>query len=133
MANRFKLLDHEVRKEEVERMNYTKDVTWVRIEDQMPNKKGVVYEFPAPLSEKDTKNFTNYDRTAVLSLEALGHSGEEFKVEENTTFALPSDPEQKDYLLKKVSPESITVEFTGANGDRKTVDIGKGTMPGLID
>lgn len=129
MANRFKLLGSELRKVVNNATKSESEVTFTRIEDQRPNKKGVVYEIPAPLSDLRQNEFRQYDRTAVLSLEALGLKGKEFKVEENLSFALPPDSAKKDYLLKKVSPESITVEFTDAAGQKKTLDISKGSMP----
>lgn len=131
MANRFKLLGSEVRRERNERINVEMEVTWVRIEDQRPNKKGTVYELPSPLSRDRLNEFRQFDRTAVLSLEAIGLEGQEFKVEENTTFALPPDSPNKDYRVTKVTPESITVEFPDAQGARKTVEIPKGTVPGI--
>lgn len=129
MQDRFKLLGHVVRKEMNPAINLEIEVTWVRIEDQKPNKKGTVYEIPAPLADNRVNNFLQYDRTAVLSLYALGLSGKEFKVEENTTFALTSDAATKDYLLKQVTPASIIVEYPDAQGKRQTVEISKGGMP----
>ncbi len=132
-AGRFKLLSHEVRKELNKRLGYEEEKTYVRIEDQRPNKKGTVYEFPSPLSEERAKEHLKFDRTAVFSLEALGQSGTEFKVEENTTFALPPGAAQKDYLLKSVTPNSVIVEYGDAKGGRKTVEISKGSLPTLKD
>ncbi|HSP43374.1 MAG TPA: Amuc_1099 family pilus-like system protein [Luteolibacter sp.] len=130
--DRFKLLGHEKRKELNPRTNIEMEVTIVRIEDQRHNKKGTVYEFPSPLGDDARKNnFLQYDRTAVLSLEALGLGGQEFKIEENTAFALPPDAPAKDYLLKSVTPESISVEYTDAQGARQTVEIAKGSLPAL--
>jgi hypothetical protein len=130
--DRFKLLGHEKRKELNPRTNIEMEVTIVRIEDQRHNKKGTVYEFPSPLGDDQRKlKFAQYDRTAVLSLEALGLGGQEFKIEENTAFALPPDAPAKDYLLKSVTPESISVEYTDAQGTRKTVEIAKGSLPAL--
>lgn len=131
MANRFKLLGSEVRKELTASTGVEREITYVRIEDQRFNKKGVVYEFPAPLSEERMNEHLKYDRTAIFSLEALGQGGKEFKVEENTTFALPSGGATKDYLLKTVSPTSVTVEYTDGAGERKTVEISKGSMPDM--
>lgn len=133
MANRFKLLGSEVRKELNKKINLEMEVTYVRIEDQKPNKKGTVYELPSPLSPERLNEFSQYDRTAVFSLEALGMSGKEFKVEENTSFALPPDSPKKDYLLKKVSPDGVTVEYPDADGSRKTIEIGKGSTPSLTN
>lgn len=126
MKNRFKLLGQEVRRVLNQRINVEQEVTIVRIEDQRPNKKGVVYEFPSPLAEDRRNDHLKYDRTAVLSLEALGLAGKEIKVEENTAFALPPDAPKKDYFLKTVAPDSISVEYTDASGSRRTVEIRKG-------
>lgn len=133
MPNRFKLLGSEVRKEVNPRTNSPTEVTYVRIEDQRPNKKGTVYEFPAPLSEERMNEHLKYDRTAVFSLEALGLGGKEFTVEENLTFALPPDGPNKSYLLKSVTPESVTVEYTDAAGEKKSVQISKGSLPQMTD
>ncbi|MGA0845309.1 MAG: Amuc_1099 family pilus-like system protein, partial [Luteolibacter sp.] len=103
MKNRFKLLGSEIRKELNPRTKIEVETTIVRIEDQRTNKKGMVYEFPSPLSNDARKNlYLQYDRSAVLDLEALGLAGQEFKVEENTRFALPPDAPEKLYLLKSV-------------------------------
>ena len=129
MAKRFKLLGSEVRKEMNPKIHVEMEITIVRVEDQRPNKKGVVYEIPSPVLELRKNDYLHYDRTAVLSLEALGLGGTEFKVEENTPFALPPTAPKKDYLLKKVEPDSVVVEFTDAQGALKTLKINKGSMP----
>jgi hypothetical protein len=126
MKGRFKLLGHEVRRVLNQSINVEQEVTIVRIEDQRPNKKGVVYEFPSPLAEDRRNDHLKFDRTALLSLEALGLAGKEIKVEENTAFALPPDAPNKDYHLKTVTPDSISVEYTDASGGRRTVEIRKG-------
>jgi len=131
MKNRFKLLGHEVRKELNPKINIEMDVTIVRIQDQRPNKTDVIYELPAPLAEQRKNEHLQYDRTAILTLEAIGMGGNEFKVEENTAFALPPEAKEKSYLLKTVTPESITVEYPDADGTRRTVEIRKGAFPSL--
>jgi hypothetical protein len=126
MKDRFKLLGSEMRKVKNERLNTEEDVRFVRIEDQAPNKKGKLYDVKQSYSnEREKAAYTQYDRTAVLVLEALGNQGKEFKIEENTLFALPPDGAKKDYLLKSVTPEGIEVEYTGADGAKKTVQIPK--------
>jgi hypothetical protein len=126
--NRFKLLGFEVRKEMNERMNIEMEITWIKVEDQQPNKKGKVYEFPAPLGEDRAIDFYQYDRTAVFALEAIGQAGVEFKVEENTRFALPHDAKEKSYLLKSVAPDKVVIEFKDSQGAPRTVEINKGAM-----
>jgi hypothetical protein len=74
-----------------------------------------------------------WDRAAVFSLEALGKNGVEFKVEENTAFGLPTDSPKKDFMLKSVTPNSVTVEYPAADGTRKTVEISKGSLPRLTE
>lgn len=129
MANRFKLLGAEDRKELNPRTNAEQTVTIVRIEDQRPNKIGTVYEFPSPLNDDRKNEFVKFDRTAILSLEALGMGGTEFKVEENTTFSLPPGDAKKDYLAKIVTPESVTIEYKDTAGETKTIEITKGNLP----
>lgn len=129
MSNRFKFLGSEVRKELNKNTNIEEEKTWVKIEDQRPNKKGVIYEFPAPLSEQRMNEHYKYDRTAIFTLQALGLGSKEFKVEEFTAFALPPDAPTKDYFLKSVTPVSVTVEYTAPDGSKKPIDIPKGGLP----
>lgn len=129
LKGRFKMLSSEVREELDPKTNYKKKVTYVKIEDQRPNKKGTVYEFPAPLSDLRRDDFIQYDRTAVFSLQALGLGGNEFKVEEFTEFTLPPDKGTKTYKLAAVTPESVKVEYTDENGEVQSVDIPKGGLP----
>lgn len=131
MKNRFKHLGKEVRREMNRNTNSEEEITYVRFEDQRPNKKGVIYSVPEGLSDNRKNAFAQYDRTAVFSLEALGKQGEEFKVEENTAFALPPNAPKKDYLLKAVNANSVTLEYPDSQGNRKTVEISKGSMPKL--
>jgi len=131
MQNRFKLIGSETRKELNKKINIEMEVTIVRIEDQRPNKKGTIYELPSPLPEDRKSDHIKYDRTAVFSLEALGMEGREFKIEENTAFALPPENPNKNYLLKKVAPDAIVIEYPAADGSRKSIEIKKGQLPNL--
>ncbi|MBC8128055.1 MAG: hypothetical protein H8M99_13020 [Gloeobacteraceae cyanobacterium ES-bin-144] len=133
MKGRFKMLGSEVVKEMNKRTNVEMEVTIVRIEDQRFNKKGVIYKLPAPLNAERKNDFVQYDRTAVFTLQALGMSTKEFKVEENTQFALPPDSPKKNFLLKKVTPGSVTVEYPDASGNLKTLEINKGSLPQMKD
>ncbi len=128
MMNRFKFVSSEIRMELQKATGIEKEVTIVKIEDTRPNKKGKIYEFPAPMQEERMREYLNYDRTAILSLEALGQNGKEFKVEENTKFALPPDSPKKEYLAKIVTPDGVTVEHVNAAGETKTYQIKKGGM-----
>lgn len=125
MKNRFKYLGAEERQEENPNTHATETKTYVKVEDQRPNKKGKVYEIPNSIPDAKVPNYYQYDRTALLSLEAIGESGKQFKIEENTRFALPSNNPKKEYLLKKVTPEAIEVEYTGADGKTQTTEIRK--------
>jgi hypothetical protein len=126
---RFVFAGSETRRETSASVKIEMDVTYVRVEDQRPNKKGRIYELPAPLSEERLNEHVQYDRNAVLTLEALGNEGKEFPVEENTRFALPPDAAEKQYLLKEVTPDRIVVEWTDAKGAARSVNISKGSMP----
>ena len=125
MKDRFKLLGFEARKVRNERLNMEQEFKFVRVEDQKPNKKGRIYEIQQNFKDDQIPANTQYDRTAVLKLEALDQNNIEFKVEENTTFGLPADSPEKEYLLKSVTPEAIEVEYTGPDGAKKTIQIPK--------
>lgn len=125
-AGRFKLLGSEKKMVLNEAIQAEEPVTFVSIEDQKPNKKGMVYVIPASFRTAEQRKFAHYDRTAVLSLEALGLAGQEFKIEENTAFALPAGDGKKAYKMKEVTPERIVIEFTGEDGKVQTHEIMKG-------
>lgn len=122
---RFKLLGHEDRKIKNEAINMEENVTFARVQDLKANKGGRIYEIPAPLKNRDVKKHLQYDRSAVLRLEALGLGAEKWEVEENTRFALPSDAPEKEYLLKEITPDRIIVEYVDANGEKKPMPIEK--------
>ena len=129
MKNRFKYLGLERRREMNNAIHMEVEVIYARIEDQLPNKLGVVYEIPQ-FAEGRIQEFSKYDRSAVLTLEAAGNEGKKETVKENTPFALPFDGPNKDYLLKKVTPEAIEIETTdAATGNKKTTTIRKGSFP----
>lgn len=125
---RFKLLGSEEREVMNEAIQASMKVTFVRVEDQKPNKMGTVYEIPALFRNADAAKHSYFDRTAVLSLEALGLAGQEFKVEEFTAFALPPGDGKKAYKLTEVFPERIVIEFTGEDGKVQTHEISKGAV-----
>lgn len=129
MAGRFKFLSSEKRQEVNPRTHAPEDRTYVKIEDQKENKKGKVYEIPTNIPDGIKPQFYQYDRTAVLTLEALGESGKQFKVEENTRFSLPPGSDKKDYLLKSVTPEKIEIEYPDGSGGTKTLEFRKGAKP----
>ncbi|QTN31815.1 hypothetical protein HZ994_05560 [Akkermansiaceae bacterium] len=123
---RFKYLDFEKRRVLNEAIKAEVDVTFVIIEDQKPNKLGDKYEIPAMFRRGEADKFSYYDRTAVLTLAALGMAGEEFRVEENTEFSLPPGGEKKDFKVTQVTPDQITIEATGPDGQKKTYEYAKG-------
>lgn len=125
---RFKLLGSEEQEIMNEAIQAAVKVTVVRIEDLKPNKKGDIYEIPAAFPTRDQTKHIRFDRTAVLSLEALGLAGQEFKVEENTAFSLPPGGEAKPYKVTVVTAEQVTVEFADPEGKVETHVIAKGAM-----
>ena len=125
---RFKLVGSEKRKEMNEKTKSEAEVTYVKIEDQKPNKLGDLYEIPASFRNAEERKHHKYDRTAILTLDALGLAGKEFKVEEYTAFSLPPGGENKNYKLTEVTPDKITIEMTDKLGNKKTYEIAKGEM-----
>lgn len=65
-----------------------------------------------------------------MSLEAAGNEGKTEVIPENTKFGLPFNAKEKNYLLKKVTPEQVEVEYTDPKTGQKTnVTIDKGSFP----
>ncbi|MEK7954272.1 Amuc_1099 family pilus-like system protein [Luteolibacter soli] len=129
LANRFKFTGIDEREVTSQKTKLTQKVKVGHYEDLKPNKVGQKYESQAGLPDAELEAAAYYDRTAVLELRAIGYKGKEFKVEENTKFALPPDAPEKNYTLKKVTPEGIQVEYKDADGQTKTQDIAKGGTP----
>lgn len=125
---RFKLIGSKQVMELNPQINAEVEVTIVTIEDQKPNKLGVRYDIPAKFKIGNARKFAKFDRTAVLTLSALGLEDKPFKVEENTAFSLPPGGENKDYKLTEVTPEKITVEVTDKDGNKKTHEFAKGDV-----
>lgn len=128
MKGRFKFLKFEERTERNERLNIDEQVKYALFEDLSENKKGKQYEIPSRLPTAERPKWIQYDRTAFLDLQAVGESGKVFEVVEGNTFSLPSGSEDKDYLLKEVTPESIVVEW-GDEGAKQEVLIPRGGLP----
>jgi hypothetical protein len=129
MAGRFKFTGMTEKEITSERTNLTQKVKFGQYEDLKPNKAGEKYESQYGLPDAQLTASAYYDRTAVLDLQAIGYNGKEFKVEEHTKFALPPDAPEKNYTLKKVTPEAIEVEYTDAAGATQTLEIKKGGTP----
>lgn len=121
--DRFKYLGFENKKVRDERIDIEVDVIIVRIEDLKPNKKGMIYELPANFRLADVNKHSKFDRTAVLTLEALGFNGQEFRVEELTDFALPAGSENKRFRLMEVHADRIVVRETLEDGSHQTHQI----------
>lgn len=127
--NRFKYLGHEELKRVNPSTNIEETLTLALIEDQKFNKRGRIYKIPAPLKLGQRKEFYQYDRSAIMVLEALGAGSQEMIVEENTSFGLPSDSDEKRYLLKSVTPDAIEVEYKNEQGETVVIEIAKGALP----
>lgn len=122
--DRFKLKSVSEKEVTNEATKLTTKNEFAIIEDLAPNKKEE-FEIPRNPKSKERPGTVRYDRTATLVLNAIGEEGKEFKVQENTTFSLPSSKADKAYLLKKVTSESITVEYKDAEGKPQTIEIKK--------
>jgi hypothetical protein len=132
MKNRFKYLGMDRRMEMNNATHTQMEIVYAKIEDQLPNKLGVIYEIPQ-FAEGRAQEFSKYDRSAVLTLEAIGYEGKKEVVKENTTFALPFDGPKKEFLLKKVTPDGIEIEFADATtGAKKSLTIRKGSFPDMV-
>lgn len=129
MAGRFKFTEMIEKDVTSERTQLTQKVKFAQYEDLKANKAGEKYESQYGLPDAELTSHAYYDRTAILDLRAIGYEGKNFKVEERTKFALPPDATEKKYLLKKVTPQTIEVEFENAEGTKETLEIPKGGTP----
>jgi hypothetical protein len=129
MANRFKFTGMTEKEIISPRTKLAQMVKFGLYEDLKPNKLGEKYESQYGLPDAQLEASAYHDRTAVLELQAIDNQGKEFKVEERTKFALPPDAPEKNYYLKKVTPEAIEVEYTDAAGATQTLEIKKGRTP----
>jgi len=126
MKDRFKFVASEKRKQMNEQLNVEVELTIVTVEDQKPNKVGMRYEIPAQFRRADAAKFAKFDRTAILTLEALGLEGQEIKVEEFSSFALPPDAKEKAFKLTQITKEAIVIEHIKSDGKTETYTILKG-------
>jgi len=124
-ANRFKFIGLDEREVKSERTGLVQKVKIANYEELKANKPGLKYESQAGLPDAELEAKAYYDRIAVLDLRALKYKGQEFKVEENTKFALPPDAAEKNYTLKKVTPQGIEVEYKDGKGETQTLEIPK--------
>lgn len=133
MKGRFKYLGLVEREQLNPRTQVKQKFVFGRFEDQKPNKKGDIHEFEAPLSESRiwADDVQKFDRSADLMLEGGAEKGSSAIVPERTRFGLPFSNPKKDYLLKKVTPEEVEVEYTDAKGETKSTTIPIGGLPKL--
>lgn len=117
---RFKFIGIENRQIS-ERTGLTQDVKIGIYEDLKPEKKGMRYESQAGLPDAELQAKAYYDRTAILKL-----GEQEFRVEEYTKFRLPGNASKVEHFLKKVTPQGVTIETMGENGNVITREIAKG-------
>jgi len=120
MKRRFKFV--RVFEVPIQKSGMTQQEKRWEIEDLKPNKAGTKYLFNrrgAMIGFPDRKAAI-MDSTIELTLEALGQTGNPFKLEENNRFSLPFDSAaiEKPYLLKKVDlgNKTVDVEYTDKEG-----------------
>lgn len=129
MKGRFRYLGTEKRMVRNERIQEDETVWIVKIEDMKPNKKGRIYEIPDNFKQGEINKYRQFDRTAILSLEALGMNGQEFRIEENVAFALPPDGPEKRFKLMEIAPDRILVREVLENGTTEDHQILKTNQP----
>ncbi|MBK1789751.1 Amuc_1099 family pilus-like system protein [Persicirhabdus sediminis] len=118
MAGRFKYVERIVRDVEHPRTKVVNKQTFQKVEDLSENKRGRIYEFG-----RKPQLITDY--TVEFRLNALGKSGETFKIQEGERFSLPfrAKAKEKPYLLKSVDPKAgIEIEYK-AGDEIKTINL----------
>jgi hypothetical protein len=103
---RFRLLSVEEREVVNERTNTTSREKFAMIEDLLPAKAGDKFEV-----QKGKAGLIRRDYGLILMLNAAGSQGQEFKVDERASFALPADPNATDkpYTFKEVVDDTTVI------------------------
>lgn len=126
MKNRFKflgLVDKEIKNP---KSGLTEKTRVAEFEDRKHNKKGFKYESIKDLPENEIASRAYYDRTAVFAIKVPGKDqAVEFKIEELTNFSLPPDGPGRDFFLKEISPDKVTIEYKDQAGILRSVTIPK--------
>lgn len=117
MAGRFKFLGIVEKVIVSERTKMAQKVKFAEFEDLKPNKKGERYESQYGLPDAQLTASAYFDRTAVLAFQ-----GNEFRVDERTTFRLQQGG---DFHLKLVTPDRIVVELRDRGGKVITREIAR--------
>jgi len=125
-ANRFVLVSVKDVEQKNASSGMVETVKIATIQDLKPTKNNETFEVPRKM--RNPAAFERHDRNAVMVLKAIKEGANQFKVEENTSFSLPSGQEEKPFKLLKVTADSIEVEYPAADGSRAKVVIPKGGM-----
>lgn len=94
---------------------------WAIVEDQLPTKNKQKYELPFNASVVELRKLTFYDHRITFRLNAIGEEGNQFLVEENGSFSLPSGGEDKNFKIVEVKlgednkPSVVVVEDKDGN------------------
>ncbi|MFT6863459.1 MAG: hypothetical protein ACJAVK_002020 [Akkermansiaceae bacterium] len=100
---------------------------WAIVEDQLPSKNKARYELPFNANVAQLKAITFYDHRITLRLNAIGEEGNQFVVEENSSFSLPSGGEDKSYKMVEVkldaNSEPIAVVVEDKDGRKVEISV----------
>jgi len=100
---------------------------WAIVEDQLPSKNKARYELPFNANVAQLKAITFYDHRVTLRLNAIGEEGNQFVVEENSSFSLPSGGEDKSYKMVEVkldaNSEPIAVVVEDKDGRKVEISV----------
>lgn len=98
------------------------------IEDLAPNKKGQKYEAAYRPRRGNEPLHYQFDNTVTFILNAIGQEAKKHTVKENENFTIVVDGKKLTYKLVNVDmgerpntePQSVEVEYTTAEGEKKT-------------
>lgn len=101
---------------------------WAIVEDQLPTKDKKAYELPFSPKANQMRDVTFYDHRVFFRLNAIGEEGNEFKVEENGSFALPSGGEDKSFklievVLDEATRKPVAVKVEDKDGKPHTIPV----------
>jgi len=111
LKHRFKFLGFEERSVENPRLNIVETLKFARFRDMAPAKKGRIHEVPNRLPRARWHDYVQYEEKARFLWDPMDRDPQELIVEEGSWFQVPGDRSSRKFLLKRVMPGSVTVQW----------------------
>lgn len=116
MKHRFRFLGISEREVRNERLNIVETMRYAIFEDLAKEKAGKIYEVPNRVPKALQHKHQQQDREALLRLR--DSEVEPFSIREGQRFSIPPGGDETPFLMKKITPEDLVVEWDEGEGTR---------------